>query len=271
MLKPSDPNYDPETVSELYSILDEMLAPFDKKMRPPGKNLEGFFAPFDYTRPNQHDTKAGFLREYDIVKTVYETSDTMLRALIKSDVDEDTKTALDDIESIVDRKLMLLAPTAPVDTIADVIRRIVADTNGFVSSIWVVLDFHRAFKERLAELEEQKDKFWNVSHRAPDYYARAIASRLAKLYARETGEFPTSGTSPISGGASTRFTKALEKVFKLLDINCGVRSPADWAIKHLTEDDLKPPMYAMGSILGSGQTSERPKGLLTGLFEDPES
>lgn len=131
-------------------------------------------------------------------------------------------------------------------------------------------------RRRREELEEQRDKFWNKPHRAPDYYARAIANRLAKLYAQKTGKRPTSGSSGVNGEASTGFTKALEQIFQLLEIKSGPRSPADWAIKNLKDEDfdqppvpltnlgfpkplgLRPEDYPMGALLGI-----EPKGTKT--------
>ena len=99
-------------------------------------------------------------------------------------------------------------------------------------------------------MKDQEELFWSTNHRPPNYYARTIALRLARYYARETQERPTVGTSGDGGHPSTAYTKALEEVFEELGIKATVRLPAKWAVNQITEDDLKPRM--LGGVLGLG-------------------
>ncbi|WP_416882852.1 hypothetical protein [Marivita sp.] len=236
---------DSDLAEKLHRIIDELLRPFGR-----GSPRNGFFGtglPFDVTKPNQHDSKADFTREYEIVKNSLAHVNSILFTMI-DDKDPEKKKTLDQLQREIDRKLRLATSQATIETTTDLIRRNVADTGGFVVTLWLFVDFQKVLRARLKELDEQRDKFWNVPHRAPDYYARAIANRLAKLYARETGQRPTSGSSPVSGASSTSFTKALEQIFEVLGIQSGTRSPADWAIEHLTEEDFMPHQNALANL-----------------------
>jgi hypothetical protein len=83
---------------------------------------------------------------------------------------------------------------------------------------------------------------WNALRGMPmlDVSKRAIALRLARLYAREKGERPTFGTARDGGHPSTNYGRALERIFEPLGIKDGVRRPAEWALAQLTDDDLRP-------------------------------
>ena len=222
----------------LFQIVNELLHPHASVFQKRG--LGGFEeAPFDISKPNQHDTKAEFESEYAIVTDAIEALRTLVPLFLKRE-DEQQQRYFEALEVNLNAKMSKKAAEIPVTSAMDLIRRTVADTGGVKASTWVFLDLFRALQTRQTELEEQRDKFWNVPHRAPDYYARAIANRLAKLYAQKTGRRPTSGSSGITGEASTSFTKALEQIFELLEIRSGVRSPADWAIRNLSEEDFEP-------------------------------
>jgi len=224
----------------LHDIVDRMLAPFGKTSQRSPPSLLGPNYPIDITKPNQHDSKGAFLAELSVVEKAIEHAEGFLGLFLDLGSEQAPAKDLDRFEEAIDAKIRSASSPAPITSTTELIRRNIAETGGLNGSLWVMVDIHRAMKTRLSELEEQRDQFWNVSHRAPDYYARAIASRLAKLFARETGERPTSGSSPVSGAASTSFTRALEDIFELLDIESGSRSPADWAITNLTEDDFRP-------------------------------
>lgn len=121
-------------------------------------------------------------------------------------------------------------------------------------------------------LSEQEDLYWSLSHRAPDYYARSIALRLAKLYARETETRPTVGTSGETGDPSTGYLRALKETFEVLGIGTGVRSPAEWAVQQIGEEDLEPwrPFGLAGSMGLSSEIGDRSNTLGGVLGFDPE-
>lgn len=93
---------------------------------------------------------------------------------------------------------------------------------------------------RIELLERQEKDYWSVDHRPPNYHARTIALRLAKLFAREMKSFPTMGTSGETGAPSTKYARALKEVFRVLAVGADFRAPGEWAISQLTEDDFKP-------------------------------
>ncbi|KAJ01416.1 hypothetical protein [Sulfitobacter mediterraneus] len=248
---------DPELSDKLFSIVNDIL-PSDKQVKPRTGLLTFGDAPFHISQPNQHDTKAEFEHEYQIV-TEAMAGLRKLVPLFLTREDADQQRTLDLLRLEFDAKMQQGAPETPIDVAIDLVRSVVADVGGLRASVRIFIDLFRALSERRDELEQHRDKFWNLPHRAPEYYARAIANRLAKLYARKTGQKPTSGASTDTGDASTKFTKALEQIFSLLDIQSGARSPADWAIKNLTEEDLAPRMSVLEN-LGLGPSPSR-KGL----------
>ena len=158
------------------------------------------------------------------------------------------------------------------------IRKNKADTGLWHNSLWALSDLLFELDERHKELRDQEKQFWTVSHRAPNYYARAIALRLARLYAMEKGKRPTFGTARDGGHPSTDFGRALEEVFAVLEVRASVKGAAKWAIEQLTDDDLKRPQ--LGALLrtSDGWSSERepntrdgtPCGLRRSLAKDRE-
>ena len=139
-------------------------------------------------------------------------------------------------------------PPRELDT-TDLVRKNVADIGGFNATLYVLLDFWMALSSRHDELKDQNEKFWNLPHRAPDYYARAIALRLARLFARVTGQRPTYGSSGVSGDPSTSYSRALKQVFKLLGIKGGIRTHAEYAVAQITEEDLKPQINSLTQLM----------------------
>jgi hypothetical protein len=243
-----DPNREHELALELYKVIDRMLAPFCSKSLRPQFGLGGLSPPIDTSKPSEHGSKAEFQQEYEAICKSLTAVGALLKAQIGDRSNELQRVVLERMRSILDAELLECAPSAPDKNTTNFLRRNVAETGGTVITLFLIIDLQSALRARKFELEQQRDKFWNVPHRAPDYYARAIASRLAKLYVRETGQRPTSGSSPESGGASTGFTKALEEIFELLEIKCKARSPADWAIKHLTDDDFASKEHPLANL-----------------------
>jgi hypothetical protein len=96
-------------------------------------------------------------------------------------------------------------------------------------------------QKRLDLLERQEQDYWSVPHRPPNYHARTIALRLAKLYASETGERPTIGISGETAEPSTKYGRALQQTFDVLAIAADFRGPGEWAVSQITGADLEPP------------------------------
>ena len=154
------------------------------------------------------------------------------------------------------------------ETIVDMIRKNAVEHGLTLVTLFLLVDLRIQLSKRKQELADQESVYWSSAHRAPNYYARTIALRFAKLVARSTGKYPTIGTSRDGGHPSTDFGRALEEIFELLGIGANFRNPAQWAIRQLTDDDLKPSPKPSLFELGSGILgSQMPKGSLTLLAE----
>ncbi|MDF0596750.1 hypothetical protein [Psychromarinibacter halotolerans] len=236
-----------DLVERLHEIIDEMLAPFGRHS-PRGHGFEPN-PPFDISKANMHDSKREFVREKEAV----EFSATQLRAVAERLVDRDhppdTKSLLASLQTVVDQKLRASAPRAKSKDSMSLIHRNIADLGGFVPSIFVLLELTKALEAHAKELGDQEAQFWSLPHRAPDHYARAIALRIAKLYALQTGSRPTVGSSGETGEPSTNYTRAVKASFDALDIQTGVRLPCEWAIEQLTDNDLIPPKDTLADLL----------------------
>lgn len=88
------------------------------------------------------------------------------------------------LRPVIDQKLRGIAPKTGLNDGFELIRKNVADLGGFTASALILLDLWTVLAERLHELKSQDEKFWDVSHRPPNYYARAIALRLAKVFSQ---------------------------------------------------------------------------------------
>lgn len=241
-----------ERASQLHSIVDRMLAPFGKTSRRDRQSLLSSSEPFDTSKPNEHDSKAEFQRELAAVKGSHDNLRTALNLLAPMKPSEENREMLERLRPILDQKLRNQASQERVGDVLELIRKNAAEVGGFTASFLVLLDLWLVLSDRHSELLVQEEKFWNVSHRPPNHYARTIALRLAKLYARETGQRPTIGTSGVSGEPSTTYSQAVKETFELLGITSDGRSPTEWAVAKLTDDDLKPPVNALANFSGSG-------------------
>lgn len=246
----SDPDPEQDTAAKLHAVVDRMLKPHGKSSPRGVGLLSEFAAPFDIKKPNQHDSKAEFQCEFNAVIESLDHVSGIVRLLAPREAETQQSTMLERLRPIIDQKLKSSAPRGRVEDTIELVRRNIADVGGFTASIFVLLDLWTVLAERHHELTDQESKFWNQPHRAPNHYAHAIALRLAKLYARETGQRPTIGTSPVSGDPSTSFSRALKEVFEILEIRSQVRSPAESAVGKLTEEDLQPPVNSLGRMLG---------------------
>jgi len=173
-----------------------------------------FEPPFDITRTNSHDTKKAFLLEQNLVKNVRACLSGILTGL------RDPGAADADEWGEMQRHLGLAIETSArerkrpawPDSPFDVVLQSLTYVGFFNSSLYVIEELDQYFLERSQELKRQKLEFWSVGHRAPNYHARTIALRFAKLYAKQRHVKPTFGTSRDGGHPSTDFGLALEKV-----------------------------------------------------------
>jgi hypothetical protein len=207
--------------------------------------------PFDISRPNIHDSKKDFLRELKAVTGMHGQLQALLHEMIgKGDKDKPESIARRDrLRLLVDIFANEASRKRPLSTPNDLALKNFTDTGFFHNSVSILIDMYFAMDQRLRDLMEQEIQFWNITNRAPQYYPRTIALRLARLFAREKRERPTFGTARDGNHPSTDFGRALEEVFKVLEIKGSVRSAATWAIEELTDEDVNPPVNALRGLL----------------------
>ncbi|WP_306121173.1 hypothetical protein [Roseovarius sp. MMSF_3359] len=222
--------------------------------------------PIDITKPNAHDSKAEFQYEQKAVKACVENLRATVHLLAPDKVIPDQGILVDRLRPVIDQKLRSQASRSEIEDARSLALKNVAETGGYNTSLFVLLELWTALEARQQELIDQEEKFWNINHRAPDYYARVIAIRLAKLFAKEVGQRPGYGTAAITGDPSTSYSRALKKTFKLLKIKAGVRTHGEYAVAQVTDDDLKPLVNSLAQMMESGRTSNRPMGLIGGLL-----
>lgn len=230
-----------ELAERLHEVVDRMLEPFGKRSQRSSNNaLNPRPMPFDVSKANFHDSKAEFQAELARIQKSIDAIEVLWSQMApRSDDDAENKRMVA-LRSVLSEAMRLKARFRALDSPIDLIRKNASDVDGTISTLLISLDFLEVLKSRMDQLEEQKELYWNLRHRAPDYYARSIALRLAKLYARETRSRPTLGTSGETGEPSTGYLRALSDTFNVLDISTGVRSPAEWAVQQINEEDLEP-------------------------------
>lgn len=235
------PNHVPSKIEQVHCVVDEMLEPFGKTSVRGNALAINEVPPFDLSKPNQHNSKAEFLREKELVEACLKHLGALIDLLLPNDEESERNATLDVFRPRLDAHLRKIAGRLEVESAFSLVRKNFADARASYSSLFVFIDLRNGLGERLRELMVEEEHFWSLNHRAPDYYAREIALRLARVYARETKQRPTAGTSPMDGSPSTGFTRALEQTFKILGITAQPRSPAEWAIGQLTDADFDPP------------------------------
>lgn len=91
------------------------------------------------------------------------------------------------IRFAVEQNAVQNAKRNPTDSASELVLKNLVETGFFFNSIHVVIDMITAYNQRFTELCDQEAEFWNLSHRAPNYYARMIALRFARFFAGERG------------------------------------------------------------------------------------
>ena len=218
-----------------------------------------------FPAPTFHESKAEFVRERDAVQKIIDSCSATIDSLFGAEYRDDLvqKAMIGRLQVAIDgHAKQKIAPKFP-ETADDLVRKNLIETGFFFNSVLMIFDMKSCYEQRLKELKDQEERYWNVSHRPPNYYARTIALRFARHYARLKCFKPTFGTSRDGGHPSTDFGRALEKVFEILEIKASVRNAATWAIDQLTEEDWSPPKNALaGGLFGllGGIPPEKPKG-----------
>lgn len=237
-----------EDINRLHKIVDALLG------RRSLNALARLDPPFNVSKPNLHDSKAEFQHEFEAVQRAFEGLDQVLQAFLGRETEEEAAKRSEmtkRVAAAVDASARRLVGELDADNITNMLRKNAMDRGLFWVSLSLALDLRSELYNRIKELRDQQRDFWSVPNRPPNYYARTVALRLARLYARETGNKPTFGLARDGGHPSTDFGRALEQVFDVLKIKAKVRRPAEWAISQLTEEDFRPPLTGdLGGLLG---------------------
>lgn len=120
-----------DLVVKLFKIVNELLHPDATLYHRHG--LSTFSEPpFDISKPNQHNTKADFEREYKIVSESTEALFALLKLLLRTEGKDKAKIAeLNRLGANIDEKMRENAPTGPFETAHQLVRRSVVDAGGF--------------------------------------------------------------------------------------------------------------------------------------------
>ena len=211
-------------------------------------------APFDISKPNQHDSKSEFLLEKAAVEAMNEHCRGLLHQLLGSDGEsiESEKVRKNLVRLLDDKVRRRNSITAP-DSIIEFLRKGASETGASSLIALMIIDMLQTLWERRRELHDQETEFWSDGHRPPNHWARTIALRFARLVGRQTGKRPTIGVARDGGHPSTDYGRALEEIFHILGITANVRNAGRWAISQLTDEDLQPPRNALAAYTkGSG-------------------
>jgi len=136
--------------------------------------------------------------------------------------------------------------TASHDTEVRVIRAV-----GTVTSTFIALsDLKESLDQRADDTQKKLSTLNGRRGRPKNEATHGVAVRLAKLYARVTGRYPT--YSEGSNGLSGEYTPALRSVFDALGWkSVSLKSPAEAAISQISEQDLQPYINALSYGLSS--------------------
>ncbi len=234
----------------LHAVVDRLLARTAKDRQVgllSGGLLSGGTSPFDTSRPNFHESKAAFDAEFTAVSAVVASAFSMAMAVMGRHIaDEAARMEMTErLRQVVDQLSRGRRSRTKLESASDLAFLNIVDTGFYHNSISVLGEMHSVYGQRLIELEDQRIEFWTVKNRPPNYYARTIALRLARLYAGHYRKKPTFGTARDGGHPSTDFGRALEEVFHILGVKAAVKGAATWAIGQLTEEDTAPVASAL--------------------------
>ena len=228
--------------------------------------------PFDITRPNIHDSKKEFLRELNTVVATKDHLQGVFDLLIGPPSDGTQEPVQEEmiqrLKLAIERDVLVRTKASKLETPRDLALKNVRDTGFFYNSIIVVIDLKVSLEQRLKDLREQEVQFWSVGNRPPNYYARVIALRFARLFAGRSGGRPTFGISSEGSHPSTQYGRALEEVFRILGILANVRKAAEWALAQLTEDDWRPKGNALASSLAELMALRQPEPYHSNALRD---
>jgi len=252
-----------EAVKKLIE-LDEALFPESEdanalNMHRPRRTILSSGPPFDISRPNIHDSKAEFLREREAVEAAIESCDRLTHLLLGNEQEDApehikmTERLMQATDAIALRNL----ENNPPSTVLGLIRKNAVDSGLSRSFVMLTLSMQASLSQRLTELNDQELQFWNVSNRPPNYFARAIALRFARHFARHRQTRPTFGNERGGNEPSTDYGRALAEIFEILEIKASVKNAARWALEQLKDEDWKPSRRGLLNTFLGDYTTDR--------------
>tara|TARA_R100000988_G_C3965128_1_gene148388 strand:- start:104 stop:898 length:795 start_codon:yes stop_codon:yes gene_type:complete len=237
----------PEKYLKLAALLTRMVG-----SEPPDPN-EPWAPPFLLDRPTMHASRSDFEAELAVASELSKGINSILK-LYEDDARLDALGSLRELLDEAARQDYGPTPHSSPNEIVEIVMR----HAGVMSTTLIGLTITALeLRKRLGALEEEKRVLRGGAHKPSDLHARALALRLAKFYASQTGLRPTSRTTDRSRGATTSFALALDELFDLVDIDTGTRSPMGWAIRNIEDDDLLPPHENLVRVLSSGGNAEQ--------------
>ena len=193
--------HDPTQSEQIDAIIDGLLGP--RKVSGLGGILSSSLPRLDTSRPNIHESKKEFLRERDTVTSIIEHLEAVIEQVIHKQGDDEHEQMIGRLHVAINIGAVKLQRYNQIASASVLAIRNTIDTGFYYNSLYVVIEMINVYNERLKELQDQEKEFWSVPHRAPNYYARTIALRFARLYASEKQERPTFGISREGNGQIT--------------------------------------------------------------------
>lgn len=238
-----------EIAEELYQIVNQMLEPHGKSISGPTENEFADHTPIDVSSPIEHQSKAALNLDLETLNKVVKTIDQLNALLIDDKLlkEQEHKEMLRRLALFVDEELLARHELSKTKLASDVAITAALQSGGLLTSLKLLYKVRAVLKERQEQLQQQKTKFWTDHGARTNHHARAIAFRLAHLFAFVTKEKPTYGIASDGSGPSTAYTRALEAIFDLLEIESGFISPAKFAVSSLKSEHFTTPIIQKSS------------------------
>lgn len=231
----------------LEEIVDDLIGPRSRNALKPSV-LRDFLPRLDVSKPNIHDSKSEFVREKTAVENVLKHVDGIIKTFLNEDKNQQHTEMLARLDTAIDQSASRSRRLRIAKSAADLALQNITQTGFFFNSLSVVFEMQTAYGIRLKELKDQEKEYWSVSNRPPNYFARTIALRLARLFAQEKHQKPTFGIASDGNHPSTDYGRALERVYEVLRIKASVRNAAVWAIGQLTDEEINPPLNMLAAF-----------------------
>jgi len=231
--------HDQEQISALHDVVDELLG------RKSINALIRISPPFNIEKTNDHGSKEEFLAERNAIDEMQKSVRIVLNNLIAEPINEFEPQMRERLALFMNEQSRHKQATRPIANANDLVLANISTVGFFMQMLRMQNDMYAFLLERMKELDNQEEEFWKVKHRPRNYYAHSIASRMARLYVSEKAERPTYGTSSDGAHPSTSFASAVEKVFKILNIDATIRGPCQRAIKQIKDSDLREAQTAL--------------------------